>query len=200
MFTNSSYFYCVPLIKEKTVTESSKLFIWKVAPEELSNRSWIDSNKPYSEKRIVELCGMRMLTKHAGVPQIKYLENGKPVLDSGHISFSHCSDVVGMMLSDKPVGLDIQKPTEKLLRIRERFCNSRELDLAGDSLEDLTIIWSTKEAVFKVYGENVAFGEQMNVLWNGEHETHKCVVSAPYDRTFSLQREWIEEHLVVYTL
>lgn len=54
--------------------------------------------------------------------------------------------------AEKPVGIDIEQPRDKILRIAEKFLNPKERDFAGNDLELLSILWSAKEVLYKIHG------------------------------------------------
>ncbi len=72
-----------------------------------------------------------------------------------HISISHSFPYAVAILHKKlPVGIDIEKTSEKLGRIAHRFLNDMEfMDCDGD-LKKLCIYWSGKEAIYKLNGKN----------------------------------------------
>ena len=126
------------------------------------------------DKRKREWLGLQYLLRtHPAPLDLSYAETGKPVLPTGHITLSHCEEYIGMVTSDLPVGLDIQSPTPQLNRIRTKFCRADELeaaDIAPDPLGLLTRIWSAKEALFKIYGTDVDFREEM--AYSTEEQDH----------------------------
>lgn len=159
----------MPLHLEMDIAGQGRLSIWKV-DEDISSvsESFLPKiSRTKSLKRQLELIGEYHLAKQLGVlGKIQYLQNGKPVLEEGHITISHDQHFVGFYISEIPVGMDIQRPTEQLKRIQHKFCNARELNMLADTdnrLRDLTYIWSAKEAIFKIYGENVPFAEGMHI-------------------------------------
>jgi 4'-phosphopantetheinyl transferase len=93
-----------------------------------------------------------LITSHPAA--IDFYKERKPHLFNGpKISFSHSDKIVGVMLSQKNAGLDVQVFNEKLKRIKEKFTNSQELSRikAPTELAALSLTWSIKEAVFKYY-------------------------------------------------
>jgi 4'-phosphopantetheinyl transferase len=88
------------------------------------------------------------------------LNNGK------HISISHSDDLAGIVISDLPIGIDIQGEDSKLLRIERKFTHETEREFLPNGLSrlaSLALIWSAKEAVFKCFGERVDFSEDMQL-------------------------------------
>ncbi|MGB3464085.1 MAG: 4'-phosphopantetheinyl transferase superfamily protein, partial [Cyclobacteriaceae bacterium] len=99
-----------------------------------------------------------LITSHPAA--IDFYKERKPHLYNGpKISFSHSEKMVGVMLSQKSAGLDVQVFDEKLKRIRDKFTTSQEVwrIKAPSELAALSLAWSVKEAVFKYYGTGVPF-------------------------------------------
>lgn len=91
---------------------------------------------------------------------IQIYRHQKPVLYNGpEISFSHSKDVVAVIVSENPSGIDVQWADPKLKLIASRFVNAADLEVIKASTEiiSLSIIWSIKEAVFKKYGTGMPF-------------------------------------------
>jgi len=99
-----------------------------------------------------------LITSHPAA--IDFYEERKPHLYNGpKISFSHSDKIVGVMLSQKNAGLDVQVFDEKLKRIKDKFTTAEELARvkAASEVAALSLTWSVKEAVFKYYGTGVPF-------------------------------------------
>jgi 4'-phosphopantetheinyl transferase EntD len=95
---------------------------------------------------------------------IRNTPNGRPELEAQHlplelqnldISISHSGDYAAALVADVFCGIDIQKRSETLNRVRDRFCRSEEGNIlqdqlpAFDQLWQLTLLWAAKEAVKK---------------------------------------------------
>ncbi|MBZ0245621.1 MAG: 4'-phosphopantetheinyl transferase superfamily protein [Cyclobacteriaceae bacterium] len=81
---------------------------------------------------------------------------GKPFLKSldHHISLSHSYPYVAAQIHPShSVGIDIEQPKEKLLRVAPRILNAVELENAGSDITKHCIYWSAKEALYKIYGK-----------------------------------------------
>ena len=99
-----------------------------------------------------------LITSHPAA--IDFYKKRKPHLYNGpKISFSHSDKMVGVMLSQKNAGLDVQVFDEKLKRIKDKFTTSQEVSRikAPTELAALSLTWSIKEAIFKYYGTGVPF-------------------------------------------
>ena len=98
---------------------------------------------------------------------IKYNEDGKPFLSNNkYISISHSGNYIGIIISNKKyIGLDIEKISNKLEKIKHKYLNKFELDIAAKSnnpIETLTKFWCAKEAMYKLYSKkNLIFDKQL---------------------------------------
>lgn len=77
-----------------------------------------------------------------------------PVGCSYQLSLSHSFPYAAVLLdAHQSVGIDLEQPKEKLLRIAPRMFHATELADAGTDLVKLCIYWCAKEALIKVYGK-----------------------------------------------
>lgn len=91
---------------------------------------------------------------------IQLYHNQKPFLLNGpEVSFSHSSDVVGIMISENHAGIDLQYPDRKLEKVSSKFLSAGDESTFGDMprLDRLTCIWAVKEATFKIFGAGLPF-------------------------------------------
>jgi 4'-phosphopantetheinyl transferase len=182
------------VIYQREIQEIASLMVWNASEStprllDMAQLSEGDKAKLLTiplEKRKREWLTSKILLNLLGNGRtIVTLPSGKPILHpTGHISISHCGNLVGMVVSPHPVGLDIQMAEEKIKRIQNKFCHPKELEEhVGNphELEELTVIWSAKEAIFKYFGENVDFAnhiriepfnhlqEEIRAQYNGAH-------------------------------
>lgn len=84
--------------------------------------------------------------------QPQLLLNQKPM----HISITHAANMAGILVSHTHLpGIDLEKIDQRIARVKHKFMNKSEFDFAGDEkqIELQTLIWSAKEALYKVYGK-----------------------------------------------
>ena len=111
-----------------------------------------------SEKRKKEhLISRLMVNKLCENGTIIYNEFGAPELDNGkHLSISHSNELVALIISDTKSAIDIEKISDKALRIASKFV--AEKNLIKLNKEKATLIWCLKEAIYKWYQKgNVDF-------------------------------------------
>ena len=83
--------------------------------------------------------------------------NGKPFLPSRthHVSLSHAGDyAVAVIRHDGLVGIDIEKISPRIDRVKDRFLLPDELNALEQEnrLEQLSLYWGAKEALYKLRG------------------------------------------------
>ena len=107
-----------------------------------------------SSKRKKEFITSRiLLNSYLNNKTFLIYENNKPILNnSKHISISHKDQELIIGINNMiTIGVDIEKISDKILKIKSKFCNQKELlELKkNESIEILTMLWSAKEATFK---------------------------------------------------
>jgi|688.fasta_scaffold01317_31 4'-phosphopantetheinyl transferase len=154
-------------------------------------------------KRRMEWLKTRILLDHlAPGARLGFLPNGKPVLDGKvQVSVSHSAQLAAVIVSDELVGIDVQPNEPKLQNMKTRYCNDRELKFAdGPDMDDrLAMIWASKEAVFKYFGERVEFASEMQVEpFSPEDELLTLRYEGRHGQgTFKLGHLfWLEQHVV----
>lgn len=108
-----------------------------------------------AEHRRCERLAVRLLLERLGIDAaIEYLPSGKPVLrgDSRCISISHTKGWAAAAVADPPVGIDIERWSDRASRVVRRFLNEKELPLLQSCDPDraATLLWSAKESLFKL--------------------------------------------------
>jgi len=136
------------IIKENTI----KIGLWKIEEsleELLQLAERISIPHCNTEKRKKELLISRLLLNNMSPnTNITYNKFGAPELDNSlNISISHSKGLVAILLGDKKVGLDIEKISEKALRVSSKFVSKDTLNNLNK--EEATLIWCCKEAIFK---------------------------------------------------
>lgn len=155
---------------------NTEMSLWEITEsvEELSfllasnfDQEKVSSIK-FEEKKQQYLAAQLLLLKTCGTCLIEYDQNGKPFLinRSEHISLSHSKNLVGLVFDKtQSTGIDVQYKTSKILKIMDRFVNKDELEFINKDysnlLDYLHYIWCCKEAIFKVYGTQLAFKDQI---------------------------------------
>lgn len=162
---------------DKIIVESNRaLAIWRITEEEtalqreLDNLDEIPEGLNNSQKRLEWLAG-RVATKEVmralnvdfyGIAKDEF---GKPFpkMSELHLSLSH-SFPYAAALADRvsSVGIDLEQPKEKLLRIARRIHRPEELSDLQNDLVKHCIYWCAKESMIKLHGrKDLIFAENM---------------------------------------
>ncbi|NJN24729.1 MAG: 4'-phosphopantetheinyl transferase superfamily protein [Cyclobacteriaceae bacterium] len=169
---NSNSFWCM-----WEITETEEQLLKKVTLSVYGQKELEEITHPVKKReRLASRACIQELVKQSGKEYkgIVKDDHDKPhLIDIDyHISISHSFPyAVGILHKKLPVGIDIEKPVEKLGRIAHRFLNDQEfIDSDGD-LKKLCIYWAGKEAIFKLNGKTgLNFKEDIRV-W--PFELHK---------------------------
>lgn len=152
----------MPLIK--TINEQFyRIFIWEFQDSETDYllEFWeeTDKNKAYAFSKKMEYCMIRALLKQE-LPEhkIAYKPDSSPYLipNKHFISISHSFPYACIALGNQPIGVDLEKVKEKIIKLRHKFVlNESDFIEKEFEKEYLTVIWSVKEALYKVHPSNL---------------------------------------------
>ncbi len=84
--------------------------------------------------------------------------HGKPYLLNHEIQISLANSfpfATAIAHHTLPVGIDLEYPSEKLLRVCHKFLSQEESIMASDDLDLLCIFWCAKECVYKIHGRKM---------------------------------------------
>jgi 4'-phosphopantetheinyl transferase len=203
----------MPVYQIKNVSESIKVGVWKITETQenllktLINKGFDESTiyQTKNKQRLKQWLATRLLlTSFFENSSIIYDELGKPHLDNNwFISISHSNEFVAIILNkDNHCGIDIEKVSEKVGRIKHKFLNPTDLQNIISN-EHLTLYWGAKEALYKYYGKKeVLFIENLfleefsenNNSFNGKIELPDFKITLP------MSWEKIEDYVLVYTV
>ncbi len=94
-------------------------------------------------------------------PQFLYGPNGKPHLKNHpeiHFNLSHCDEAVVCVVSNKPVGIDVESIRQFSPELAAATMNPEELDIIQSSPNPsiaFTRFWTMKESLLKLTGEGI---------------------------------------------
>lgn len=106
-----------------------------------------------NENRKIEFVQSRLLLREilgTNYKEVSYEKSGKPIMDGTFISISHSKSYVAVIVSKThSVAVDIEEFRQQVFRITEKFVRAEE-SKEFSSLEDLILLWSAKETLFKL--------------------------------------------------
>lgn len=162
---------------EKIAIEADRVWaLWRITEDETLLSRELDGMEEVPEsftnpkKRLEWLAG-RVATKAAmkslnlNFQGITKDEFGKPFpkMSEFHLSLSHSFPYAAVLLDRHfPVGIDLEQPKEKLLKIAPRVHHADELHDLGTDVVKHCIYWCAKESMVKLYGKkDLTFAENM---------------------------------------
>lgn len=167
----------MPLKKLET-NDESLWALWKVEEEEnklmapLEGIERIPDALTNTHKRLEWAAAhalVKLLMDRLNIPFQGIVKNefGKPFpIGSGYqLSLSHSFPYVGAYLHPfTSVGIDLEQPTPKLLKVASRIHSPEELHDAGNDVEKHCLYWCAKEVLVKVYGKkDLIFAENLKI-------------------------------------
>ena len=168
----------MPQFFSEKIGDIGEVYVWKATETEeqllslrmlsLSEQSHLQLLKN-PQKRLHWLAYRVLLKKALGEDfELNYLDDGKPLLVSPKrfLSVSHSKEFVAVFLSEThPVGVDIEKISDRIQKVVPKFLNETEQqnsDLSDSSL--LHFYWGAKEAVYKLFNRHrLLFAEQIHI-------------------------------------
>ena len=189
----------------KIVQEKNQIYVWKVTSvlndlcknPSLSARELEEVNTLKSEKRKIEFLACRITLKNLFNDrlELKHHESGKPYIkEANHISISHSKDYIAIAYGEENIGIDIEQPQEKMLKLIPRILSEMELKQfhQNPTIENACKMWGTKESVLKYIGDkNLNYRDDIKIEKN----------SIKYlNLHFELCFETIEEMILTYVI
>lgn len=201
----------MPKLQKKKYSEQLQVAIWHIS-ETVGELLKLFVNKGFDAKKIIETKSETRLKQWLAVrlllhdfypnEMINYNEFGKPFLTNGvEISISHAGEYAVIAFNtEKKCGIDIEKISNKVEKIKYKFLNINELNLIN-SLEDLTLFWCAKEALYKLYGEKeLIFNEQLLLEIASANVLKGTIKVEEKMEHHQLVSEKIDDYLLVYTI
>jgi phosphopantetheinyl transferase len=206
----------MPIFFQHPINDTTRLGIWKIEETEEFFKANVPLHRDvtHPHKRLQHLAGrflLQYLFPDFPYELVKIADTRKPYLpnEQYHFSISHCGDYAAAIVSkDKRVGVDIEIPVEKIIRVKEKFLSDQELSsiirhlrspigyptfsfghppsaihqpFSANDRQLLTLLWSAKEAVFKWYGDGgVDFREHIHLMGRDENSQ---IISANFNKT-----------------
>jgi 4'-phosphopantetheinyl transferase len=146
------------------------VMLWKIVEDEISLRSMLPDYHPpvyRNAEHLLEHLAIRVMLEQKGYPykMLTHHGNGQPIIPGKFISLTHCFPLVAAVIASHPVGIDVQKPVNKLDRIMPRYMNFNELTLAEKDPSLPLKLWCAKEALFKKFPlRHLAFREEIEMV------------------------------------
>ena len=104
-------------------------------------------------------CPIAALPRPINTPSFLYNEHGAPYLEDGpYFSISHCKQGIAVVVSDSPVGIDIEglrKVDDGLVRKTMNTQEQAQIAAAANPEQEFIRLWTRKEAYVKMQGTGI---------------------------------------------
>lgn len=156
----------MPLFYQHNINESTRLAIWHITEEEnfFLEKVPVKRDVSHAQKRLQHLAGrylLKELFSDFPLQEILIADTRKPYLvdEQYHFSISHFGHYAAAIVSStRRVGVDVEKASPTIEKIRNKFLSENEsviafegIEKSGHRLRQLTLLWSAKESIFKWY-------------------------------------------------
>ena len=205
------------IYKRITIDKTTTALIWKIEESleflekgiKLTDYCQDRYDSMKSEIHRKGFISIRHLLKKFGYSDfdLSYDENGKPHLNDGkHISITHSFEFTGVIVSDKKVGIDIEKQREKIKLIAPKFTPVKEYEALGDGedlIRKLTIVWGAKESLYKLYGKKGLLFLHDIFVEDFDISAHQTTARVTHDQKitfYTLNFQEFENFTCVYAL
>jgi 4'-phosphopantetheinyl transferase EntD len=165
----------MPLFYQHNINQGTKLGIWHIEEPESFFLEKVPLKRDVSHpfKRLQHLAGRYLLPflfPDFPLEEIRIADTRQPFLESEkyHFSISHCGQYAAAIVSSNSrVGVDIELITPRIEMVAHKFLSEEESHFFNEDYtlfleqwglrgrvyqEFLTLIWSSKETLFKWYG------------------------------------------------
>ena len=210
----------MPIVWSKNLAEKGKIAIWEISEseEELYNMLQLDEKEQQhfqtlSLARQKQWLGSRVLLRtllQTEQPiELNIDEHRKPFLNNFpfEISISHANHMAAVIIYEgKKVGIDIEKISERILKIKNKFLSTEELDFVSSTneLEQLHVCWGAKESLFKLYGKgSLPFieGIKINAFEYSKTAQVAASIAIPaYHANFNVQYLKYEDFMLTWVM
>ena len=181
LLSGLKHVFGMPLYKTIQYNSNTQILIWNITESfeqlnqevQLNEKNQLRRNGMKSEVHQRAFLSVRKLLALAGYSDfdLEYDEFGKPhLIDEKHISITHSHHFSAIIISNEPVGIDIEMQRDIILKIAPKFVNDEELERLqktdlNDYIKKLTVKWGAKEAIFKIKNEKgISFKDHIQVI------------------------------------
>jgi phosphopantetheinyl transferase len=198
----------LPRYREIYIKKEAKIIVWKITEEEnelislLGNYTLPERFEKYRSMshRKQFLATQVLLQEENLLDVIKKDDNGKPIIENGYVSISHDSNFVSLMISNKECGIDLQSATPKVLKVKHKYYDENDAQIEGDEVEFLTLIWSLKEAIYKVHGDPMVYFKEHIRIKSVNRNSAECqILHKDYIRDINLTIKKVDDLILAYT-
>lgn len=187
---------------------NTHIYVWKMTSSYedqikntlLKSAELISAKELKSQKRKKEFLSSRIALKKIFNKELelKHHKSGKPFIEEAkHLSISHSSDFLAIAFGKENIGVDIEKPQNRMIKLMPKILSEIELmEFENEPSIDLACkLWGIKESILKYIGDkNLNYKEDINV------DTISLDIAKYLNMTFKVEFEKIEDMILTYVV
>jgi len=167
------------IIEQKQFEDGSQFALWNITEDPDTLLEILD-NDPFVMEQISHFTSIKRKCEYLAARcalnallgkkvSIVYLPTGRPTIEGSdmNLSISHTGEWVAVLVHPtKRVGIDIERVTDRLQRVKSKFLSDQELSFIDFQCEkpQLAVMWATKEALYKLIDlEGVEAREHLHI-------------------------------------
>ena len=153
-----------------------------------------------NEKRKKEFISSRIALKKIFNKELelKHHKSGRPFIkEAKHLSISHSSNFLALAYGDENIGIDIEKPQNRMVKLMPKILSELELmEFKKKPSIDLACkLWGAKEAILKYVGE-----KKLNYKEDIKAENIQLGIATYLKMNFQVEFEKIENMILTYVV
>jgi phosphopantetheinyl transferase (holo-ACP synthase) len=126
---------------------------------------------------------------------------GAPYLteQNTNISISHKNNYVVLGFSPYKIGIDLEKISERVKKVKSKFLTEQEINEFSDETDEIyTQLWAAKEAIYKTIAPPISFKNDI-ILTKGDNG---LIVGKIFDNEKSINLNFlnIKDYILCYVL
>lgn len=153
----------MPVIDNLNLSPKTRVIIWEINESLQNLESKVDlsqdSLKLLNQKKLEihkkQFLAIRNIFKLLSIQdnEVKYDKVGKPIFSQNKIlSISHSGNYAAVIISNHPVGIDIEKISDKAMKIKDKYLQI-ELNYPQELNNQMSLVyWNIKESICKAVG------------------------------------------------
>ena len=187
---------------------NTHIYVWKITSSYedqiknplLNTAELISANELKNEKRKKEFLSSRIALKKIFNKdlELKHHTSGKPFIkEAKYLSISHSSNFLALAYGDENIGIDIEKPQNRMVKLIPRVLSEIELmEFKKEPSIDLACkLWGAKEAILKYVGDrNLDYKEEIKA------ENIQLGIATYLKMNFKVEFEKIENMILTYVV
>jgi 4'-phosphopantetheinyl transferase len=207
----------MPVRFQKECSNGAHVLVWEAKESEVELLSILPSNILTDAEYLESKSPLKRLEFLTSRLAIRYLANqlnvnfdglkkdihGKPYLvnSTWKMSITHSKVFMGVIMHpSKEVGIDIELPQKKMWKILPRLFSEQEIIEVGKDIEKMSVYWSAKEALYKLYGKRGVDFKDNLLLHQKENDLIGEIKMEDYHAHHQLLQERIDDYLLVWAV